>query len=134
MSLTQDMTYEGLFEGLPTSWLNDQILQDATDRVRKEPASLGHAPYLVPPARRDFFCRLGDMTSRRSGDHTPEWMPMITCIARFECMFSVRDQRMRHSYLAIIWLQDDFAMPIAAAVLESIKAVDWRSHAFDFEY
>jgi hypothetical protein len=33
-----------------------------------------------------------------------------------------------------LWLQDDDAMPISEAVLQSIKAIDWNSHAFDFEY
>jgi hypothetical protein len=132
-SLTQEMTYGGLLEGTPTSELNDRILQSTMDRVRKDAAALRQAPFLVPPARRDFLREPGDMASLQRGGWTPEWMPAIICISRFESL-PAKDQDMHASALAIIWLQDDYAMPISDAALESMKSIEWASYAFDFEY
>jgi hypothetical protein len=64
-SLTQRMTYGGLLEGTPTSDLNDDLLRNAVDRACKDPTMHGHVPFVVPPARRDFFREPGDMTRAR---------------------------------------------------------------------
>jgi hypothetical protein len=59
---------------------------------------------------------------------------MITCIGRFESTSPAKNLEMDGSLLTVIWLQDDFAMPISDAAMEAIKAIDWASHAFDFQY
>jgi hypothetical protein len=128
------MTYGGLLEGTPTSRLNDEILRGLTDRVRKDPLMPGHVPFLIPPARRDFLREPGDMARIQRDKWIPEWMPVITCIGMFESALPARNQEMHASCLTIIWLQDDYAMPISDAALESIKSIDWTSYAFDFEY
>ena len=61
-------------------------------------------------------------------------MPVITCIGMFESISPARNPDMHASCLAIVWYQDDYAMPISQVVLESIKSVDWTSLALDFEY
>jgi hypothetical protein len=38
------------------------------------------------------------------------------------------------SSLVIIWFQNDFALPIDPAVVEQIKAIDWDSAAYDWEW
>ncbi len=133
-SITQEMTYGGLLEGTPTSSTNDAMLRGTADRVRNIPAMGGHVPFLIPPARRDFFREPGDMARTQRKTWVPEWMPVITCIGSFESARPVRNQQMHASCLAIIWLQDDYAMPISDAALESIKSINWASYAFDFEY
>jgi hypothetical protein len=132
-SLAQEMTYGGLLMGTPTSEINDRKVRSIIDRVSKDAAAFGRAPFLVPPARRDFLRERGDMTTIQRDGWTPEWMPAITCIGRFESL-PAKDRDMHASALAIIWLQDDYAMPISNAALESIKSIEWASYAFDFEY
>ena len=60
-------------------------------------------------------------------------MPVITCVGEFESS-RISDKNMDASALSIIWLQDDYAMPISKAALESIKSIDWESHAFEYAY
>jgi hypothetical protein len=132
-SLTQELTYGGLLVGTPTSEINDRKLQSTIDRVSKEAAALGHAPFLVPPARRGFLREPGDMATIQRGSRIPEWMPAVTCIGRFDSL-PAKDRRMHGSQLVIVWLQDDYALPISQSALQAIRGIDWTSHAVDFEY
>jgi hypothetical protein len=120
--------------GTPSSDVNDRKIRGILDQVRQKPASLGNAPFLIPPARRDFLRTAGDMATDRPFPWIPEWMPMITCIGMFDSSPRAGSKEMHGSTLTIIWFQDDYAMPIADSGLQAIKAIDWDSHALDFEY
>jgi hypothetical protein len=61
-------------------------------------------------------------------------MPMIVCIGQFHCTSPAKDPKMDASSMTVVWLQEDFAMPISESVLESMKNIDWKLHACDFEY
>lgn len=132
-SLAQEMTYGGLLVGTPTSEINDRKVQSIIDRVSKDAAALRRAPFLVPPARRDFVREPGDMATIQRGSWIPEWMPAVTCIGRFESL-PAKDRDMHCSQLVIVWLQDDYALPISESALQAIRGIDWTSHAVDFEY
>jgi hypothetical protein len=132
-SLKQEMTYAEVLMGVPNSRVNDRNLQGAVDRVQNPWGRPGHAPFLIAPERRDYLRVLGDMAALRRDHWIPEWMPVITCVGEFESS-RISDKKMDASALTIIWLQDDYAMPISIAALDSIKCIDWASHAFDFAY
>jgi hypothetical protein len=134
-SLTQEMTYIGLLEGVPSSEMNDRIIQSTIDRVRKSPGLPERAPFVIPPTRRDFFRKQGDMArALQFPGRTVEWLPVITCIGMFESILPAKNRNMHASGLTIVWFQDEYAMPISEIALGSIKSIDWASQAFDFEY
>ena len=37
------------------------------------------------------------------------------------------------SQLAVVWFQQDFAMPIDPIVMEKIKALDWDAYAENYD-
>lgn len=139
-SLMQEMTYGDLIEGVPTSKMNDNKLKWIDERMRRDGWFAGQVPFLIPPVRRDFLREPGDMASNQHGGRVPEWMPAITCIGRF-ASHPTKNPNMngsslfiKSSSLLIIWFQEDYAMPISEIALQAIIAIDWNSHAKDFEY
>jgi hypothetical protein len=139
-SMRQSMTYRGLLEGVPDSNFNRQLMDSVREEGRK--LSINRAkPYLILPERRDYFRTPGDMDALgESGGllsafrrRKPEWLPVVTCIADFECTSS-KNPNMDASSLVIVWFQNEFAIPISEAALKSIKGIDWHAHAVDFEY
>jgi hypothetical protein len=133
-SLTQRMTYGGLMEGSPTAKLNDAFIQRTLYAVKKDPATGGRAPFVIQPARRDYLRAPGDMAAAFQDEMVPEWMPMITCIGVFESAPTAKNRQKQGSTLTIVWFQDEYALPIAPACLNAIKAIDWDAHGFDFEH
>jgi hypothetical protein len=139
-SISQSMTYRGLLEGVPDSDLNRRVMDSAREEGQK--LSINRSkPYLVLPERRDYLRMPGDMDAlgERGGllsafrRRKPEWLPVVTCIADFECL-AAKNPNMDASSLVIIWFQDEYALPLSEAALRSIKALDWHAHAIDFEY
>jgi hypothetical protein len=55
-------------------------------------------------------------------------------LATFESPTPARDQKADISSLTIVWFQEELALPIDPAIVEQIRAVDWRSHAKDGYY
>jgi hypothetical protein len=132
-SLTQRMTYAGLLAGIPTSQLNHKLIQGVLENSGRTSGMTGNKPFLVQPRRRDFLRQPGDMDSSRSDGRTAEWLPMITCIGEFHSSAPASNPDMDASSLTIVWFQDEYAVPIAEVVMDSIKCIDWNSHADDFE-
>jgi hypothetical protein len=132
-SLIQRMTYGGMLEGAPTAKLNDAFIQRTLYALRKDPATGGRAPLVIPPARRDYLRAPGDMAAAFQ-DQMVEWMPVVTCIGVFESAPTAKNRNKHASTLTIVWLQDDYALPISPACMNAIKEIDWDSHAFDFDF
>ena len=131
--LHQQMTYSGLLEGVPNSRSNDWHIEAAL----KDAQTLcvdGARPHLVSPVRRDFLRVPGDMASGGSPRHVPEWLPLVTCVARFRDSTPARDPSKHGSALTVVWFQDEFAPPILEPVLSSLVNLDWNSLAHDFEW
>src|SRR5688572_26050855 len=118
-SLAQAKVYAGLLEGLPTREGNRRIVDAAVDAARAG----GRAVYLVPPSETPI-----PHDGYRFGE--PARLPSTRCVAEF----ASHESSIEGSALTIVWFQDDFALPIDAAVLELIRAIDWDARAHIEEY
>ena len=132
-ALDQSMTYAGLLEGTPDGEANDWQIEDAL-REAKRRCLPGAQPHLIPPPRRDYLRKPGDMqwAVARSPHHIPEWLPMVQCIATFSG--SARDPTRDLSHLVVVWFQDEFALPILQPAVDQLLSLDWDSLAVDFEF
>jgi len=131
--LVQYPTYAGVVEGLPSRGANDVRIETALMDAQSLCVE-GAKPHLIPPLRRDYFREPGDMATVWSEGLQPEWLPMVTCAARFLDAAPVRDRSSDASTLTVVWFQDEFAMPIAETALLGLKALDWSALATDFEW
>ncbi len=128
-SLEQFKVYEGLLEGLPTRQMNQRQLESLRERARRLFSGVG--PYLVPPREKPIdWSRKGE----KYPFGEPAMLPSVACIARFHSFKPARNPEMDGSMLVVVWLQDDFALPIDPQVLEHLQALDWDRLAGDFEY
>lgn len=120
--LEQYRTYAGLLCGQPSSESNDEKIRRTVEQAM---ASHSHAgtPQLIAPARK--FVR------RRTPDGIDgEWLGAVTCIAVFDSdAISVEEP---YSSLAIVWFQEEFALPIDASVVAAIRKLDWDRIAGDW--
>lgn len=130
-ALRQRMTYAGLLEGTPCARLNDRIVESAVEAARRDWEPRDFSPALIPPARRPF---LREPQEESDPGREQEWLPMITCTAEFESHSPARNPEMDGSALTVVWFQDDYALPLSAAALEAIKAIDWQARAHDFQW
>jgi hypothetical protein len=90
----------------------------------------GPKSLLIPPVRRDYLCVPGDMEGHTSfRGRAPEWLPMVTCIGRFQAPGPARDPSKHLSGLVVVWFQAEFAMQVEPAVLEQPRALDWEQAA-----
>ena len=119
-SLEQDLTYAGLLEGAPTKRTNDAKI-DAALRV---PSSRPLKTVLLPPERRDYLRRPGDMADVHHPFGAPEWLPMVRVVAVFRSL-GTGSHPTRISSLRVVWFQDEFALPIGASALKHLQAVEW---------
>jgi hypothetical protein len=125
MELSQELTYEGLLEGLPTAERNAHKLQWLpTSKI----AGSSLRAYLVTPVQRPIEYR------GKYPFGTPQELPRVTCIGRFTSLDTARDASQDYSSLRIIWFQDEYAFPIDPEVLPQILAVPWNDVAHDLEY
>jgi hypothetical protein len=125
--LRQYSTYEGLLEGVPTREANANLLQHLISRHRDTPYP--GLPYLIQPV--ETRIELPDALEYPFG--TPASLPRVTCVARFTSLQPIRNNG-DYSGLVIIWLQDEFAFPIAPDVMSHLLAIDWSAHAVDMAY
>lgn len=133
-----------MLAGLPTRESNEHRVRWVLDRARE--VIPGVEPYLVPPREtpiegpdaeryleftREFSGTWSEERKYRQLD--PVRIPSVACIACFHSR-AARDFRMDFSALTVVWLQDEFALPIDPQVLEHLKALDWERLAGDFDY
>lgn len=122
-ALAQELTYEGLLEGAPTTKINRRHVDALVAHERAKRS--GTAVYLVPPMEiplpgRDEPGPMGPLAA----------LPRVTCIGRFRSE-PIVDSPGCYSELTIIWFQDDFALPVEPSVLEAITRLDWNATAQD---
>jgi hypothetical protein len=115
--LVQWETYAGLLCGRPMSESNDERLAKLRDEARKLVGDLC-VPVVIQPERK----------TTPSG----EWLPKVSCIAVFNSTALARTDSEPYSSLAIAWLQDEFALPIAPAVMGELRRIDWEALAADW--
>src|SRR4051812_3451911 len=82
-SLQQWMTYIGSLEGLPSRTSNDELVAHDVKQAQSQCIE-GTRPHLLPPPRRDFLRKPGDMDDwSQLRARKVEWLPDVTCIATF---------------------------------------------------
>lgn len=123
-ALTQEMTYAGLLEGVPTTKINRRHM-DALVAEQRAKSSNG-AVYLVTPVERPIPRR-----DEPGPWGSPAALPAVRCIGRFRSE-PIVDSPGCYSELTIIWFQNEFALPIEPSVLEEITRLDWNTIAADF--
>jgi len=134
VAMHQEMTYRGLVEGIPRRELNDDCIRDAIQHARRL-CLPGASPVLIPPARRDYHRRPGDMDERHAAAGEPvEFLPSITCTGVFDDALPAQDGNKDYSELTVVWYQDRYAFPISKTVVSQIRALDWKKLATDADY
>jgi uncharacterized protein (TIGR02996 family) len=126
--LQQSGVYDGLLEGLPTTEMNQRIINRLVAAERER--LFGHDPYLIRPGEtpidyaRDEPYPFGQ----------PASLPSVACVGRFSSFQPARDPSRDYSVLVVIWFQEEFALPIDPEVWEKLLAIDWQQHARDCDY
>jgi len=134
VAIHQEMTYRGLVEGTPRRQVNDACIRDAIQEARQL-CLPGASPVLIPPAKRGYHRRPGDMDKSRSLSGEPaEFLPSITCIGIFDDALPAHDANKDYSELTIVWYQDRYAFPIDKTVVTQIRALEWDTLATDGDY
>ena len=132
--LHQCLTYGGLLVGTPDADLNNHRIQDLMEQAQGHRPTWGQ-PYLIEPPRRTYQQQPGDIDDILTRTtHVPEWIPAIGCIGWFESYQVARDPQCDFSFLAIVWFQEGWAMPISPEILAAIQALDWNTLASDGQF
>ncbi len=129
--LWQYRTHRGLMMGQPTREMNqDEVIrtvQTAQDRYGTVAR--------IQPVERVLDVSPDDVELLELLQHVPKLhpveIPWTTCIGLFRSYPPARDPKKDHSYLTIVWYQDQFALPIAPMELSQIQALDWTTLAAD---
>jgi len=124
--IKQWYTYDGLLEGLPTTRMNNRILEDA-----KEDAKIFcglEEIYLIEPQQTP----LSYSGKYPFGD--PASMPNVTCIAELWYHATFKDKEKDFSSLGVIWFQNDFAFPIDKEIIEKLKEIPFSKICGEFTY
>ena len=124
-ALAQELTYEGLLEGAPTTKLNKSLMDGVVERQRKTGRSI--SVHLVAPVETPID--MGHSYISSLGE--PATLPSVTCIGRFRAEPVVKEGSGWYSELTIVWFQREFAMPFEPRVLEEIMQLDWDALAAD---
>jgi hypothetical protein len=62
----------------------------------------------------------------------PAILPSVACVARFQS--AAFDKNVLHyTELAIVWFQEEFALPIDDSNLQKINSINWVEHAAEYE-
>jgi uncharacterized protein (TIGR02996 family) len=127
-SLRQFRIYEGLLEGLPTTRMNQQIIERLMAEERDRLA--GEEPYLIRAVEKPI-----DYARERPYPFgQPAELPPIGCVGRFHSFQPARSPQRDCSELVVIWFQSVFALPVDPLVCEQLLVIDWDRHANDFDY
>lgn len=118
--LEQRLVYAGVVEGVPNSRINRGMV---TEAVRQ-------ASSLCPEAR----CHLIEPTeSPYPGRPHIVILPSVVCTALLRRTGSTSDDWPCRELLLVVWFQAEYAMPIAAPMLEQIQSLDWTRLAVQLE-
>lgn len=123
--LKQSRTYASVLEGVPTKQFNKRLLNE----LRKASERNARSTPVVLLTPRETPIGVGGPHP----DGKPHKLPLVTCIARFRSEPFADLEPLGFSELIVIWLQDDFAMPIEPAALSQIMDIEWDKMAKEFE-
>jgi uncharacterized protein (TIGR02996 family) len=130
--LRQSLVYEGLIEGIPTTSMNQRIIERMVAEERARHPN-GGEPYLIQPVERPTEYPRGVPKLYLDSNDKPAELPAVACIGRFHSRYGTAEADPDcSSELTVIWFQDDFALPIAVEVWPRLVAIDWDQHAIDY--
>lgn len=132
-SLSQHLTYGGVLAGLP--------LDDATrswplrNAIEGAAAQFGIEPYRVcvlPPVLLRSVVRRQENGELK--DLVIDFLPPISCTARFYSSRPVNDHDADGSSAVVVWFQRSFGPPEAGHVTEQLQAIDWARFGVDWNW
>jgi len=125
--LSQSLTYGGLLEGLPTRRRNQKYLENV---VARHQTPQQPPVFLITPAETAIELEPGE--TYPFGD--PATLPRITCVGLFRSTpVAAADAVLNRSELRVVWLQNEFALPIEASIMEDLSKLDWDALAANVE-
>lgn len=127
VQLDQRRTYEGLIEGLPTTRSNAAYLQRL---IQAHTATLNHGAVLIEPVE-SLIEWPADRDPYPFG--TPAQLPDTTCVGRWRSKPVHGEEYIFRSELVVIWLQEEFALPVPQSVQNALESLDWDGLAVDIE-
>jgi hypothetical protein len=110
--------------------MNDRLLAEAT-KIAADKLAAETPVALIEPRRRKIK---GSRFGNKQPERQYERLPSTTCCAAFESPKPVNSKVGDGSSLIVVWLQDEWAMPIAAGPLKLIRGIDWEAKAKDWQY
>ena len=141
--LVQSQTYGGLLLGLPNERTNkgivDRVCETAQAEFGKECAPVLIQPVLVPftaQRQRRRLSKEGLGPGEGEIEEVTDYrLPLVKCMASFRCPQTIAPPEgpglFDYSVATVVWFQDTYAMPIARAVLDEIRLMDWVHIARD---
>lgn len=129
-SFHQALTYAGLMVGVPYKSANDDIIEALRKNAGLQYFN-GRPPHLLPPPRRDYHKEPGDLAEIAetcTQSCKPEFLPAVACVAWFAWPGDFNDEPDEWIH-AVMWFQDQFAMPIDANVLQQLRSLRWYQGA-----
>ena len=114
--------HHGRLEGSPTIESNHRMIEW---HLQEQHRKSGRRPILIPPRQYelDFDYPFG----------TPALLPAVACLAHFEAgPFS--HNNMDGSELAVLWFQDQYALPVEPTVVAALENLDWESLAVEVQW
>lgn len=125
-ALDQSHTYEGLLEGLPHATMNKAITEQAVAMATGKWA--GRAHLIVPE----------ETPINYPGNYpfgVPASIPAVCCISRWiSSDVEGFGEDADYTELAVVWFQQEMALPIAPDIVRQLQRLDWRMHALAREY
>jgi len=124
--LMQSFVYAGLLEGLPNERMNQGIIAGLKNEAKK----FCHQDeiYMIDPIT-EVIPYEG---AYRAG--APIALPPICCIALLQHYGPIRDMSNDGAALGLIWFQREYAFPIDAGILETIKTIPFSKLCKEFGY
>jgi hypothetical protein len=123
LRLYQGVTYEGLLEGYPNELWNGIIIKKAFSTA--ETLFGIKEAFLIQPMLKE--------QEEYHGRRKYQEMPGVLCIGLLKSMSVFKNTKKDFSALAVIWFQDEFAMPVAGGILEKMKAIPYKEVCGEFE-
>jgi hypothetical protein len=71
---------------------------------------------------------------RDRGQGPPVMIPDVTCHALLESDYGAKDPKRGWSHVAIVWFQNNYAMPIEESVIGQIALIEWDRWAEDWDF
>lgn len=116
----QRRTYYGVLEGVTDPRINKINLEDAKAEALRYFGVKNI--YVITPTERKWV--------RSNGEEKAE-LPRITCMAELMHYEPMKNKEMECSRLCLIWLQEEYAFPIADEILREISKLDWKNLSED---